>query len=250
MTGGRWTALLSALAVALVTITATAAGGTTTRSASLADPARPAEVVVRVPYALIEILGTDRAEVLIEIRDPAGAADTTTIPVVTQGNRVELEYPGNSRAVDIRVEVPRRSDLLLESSNGRPIRVEGVDGRIEILNSNAGVFLERVAGSAAVTSSNGPILAHFLRLDYDAVVSLITSNGRIEASLPRDFSGRVLAETDTGPIESELALEPEGEAELVRRPGRVLSGRIGDGQGSVRLRTNNAAIRVLFTSDD
>ena len=120
---------------------------------------------------------------------------------------------------------------------------------IEIVNSNAGVELVRVAGTASVSASNGGILAEFARLDVGATTSLITSNGVIVVTLPGSFEGRVLAESDTGPIESDFSVTPEPAVGLAR-PGHVLSGRIGAGGPLLRLRTENAGIKLVRAGED
>ncbi len=240
-----WQRLWMALALTAAVTQASAPGATTTHTATLTDPSQPAELVVRIPYALLKVVGTGRSDVQVEIREKAPGLDAVAIPLVTQGNRVELIHPRNSSLVEIWIEIPRRSDLVLESSNGGLLRVTGVDGSLEIVNSNAGVLLEDVSGAATVSTSNGPIVARFTRVDPGAIISLITSNATIDVWLPESFEGRVLAESDTGPIKSEFLVEPRSAEEAVRRPGRVLSGRIGRGEALLRLRTDNARIQLL-----
>ncbi len=218
--------------------------------AALTDPNLPAVLVFRVPYAVLEVVGTDRADVEVEMHGMrSGNAETVSIPPVVQGNRVEILHPLNTILLEIRIAVPRRSDLFLHGSNGGVIRVVDVNGSIEIVNSNAGVELVRVAGNASVSTSNGAILAEFIRLDVGATASLVTSNGAIVVTLPEGFEGRVLAESDTGPIESDFAVTLEPAVGLTR-PGRVLSGRIGAGGPLLRLRTENAGIKLVRASED
>lgn len=236
---------ISRMVVVLATLTAS---GASAQRIELAHPDHRAELVVRVSYATIEVLGAERSDIEIEVRaGQTGAVGALQVPVTAQGNRVEIVHPGNDSPVDLRIEVPRRSDLFLESSNGGPIRVAGIRGALEIVNSNAGVTLSGIDGTAVVSTSNGAIRAELVRVDPEsAAISLVTSNDAIELALPAGFEGRILAESDTGPVESELEVLPDPSVSgEVRRGGRVLSGRVGSGDGPlVRLRTENAAIRI------
>ena len=213
----------------------------------LADPDLPAEVVVHVAYATITVRGSERSDVALDVVEAdAEGVGTVHLPLRANGNRVEILHPGNDVPLALRLEVPRRSDLSVTSSNGGAIEIEGVDGDLEVVNSNAPVILSAIRGSAIVSTSNGEIVADFRRVDPSGTVSLFTSNHFITVALPPDFEGRVLAETDTGPIESDFEIEtlprPQGGP---RRPGRLLAGSIGGGDGPLmRLRTENARIRI------
>jgi hypothetical protein len=210
----------------------------------LADPRSPAELVVRVPYLRLEVVGSNRTDLSVEILTAHPEGGLPTLPIRARGNRVEIVHPGNEALIDLRIELPARSDLVLESSNGGLVTVTGVEGTVEIVNSNAGVSVEGVGGTLSIATSNGAIRAMLTRVDPEGSVSLLTSNGAIELRLPADFEGRVLAETGGDPIVTDFDITAEPPPGLPR-PGRVLSGRIGRGGPLVRLRTENAGIQLL-----
>jgi hypothetical protein len=212
---------------------------------TLTDPTQPAELFLRMPYATIEVVAKERSDVAIELdfEDVSDGIGVPVVPPIVHGNRIELLHPLNNVAVNVRIEVPRRTDLYLHTSNVRLVHVVGVRGEIEVESSNGAVELEDVGGSVAVSTSNGPITARVSALDEGSTVSLLTSNGPIRLTLPASFEGRVLAETDGDPIHSEFPVVREPVAG-VTRPGRVLSGRIGAGGALVRLRTDNAQIHL------
>ena len=211
---------------------------------TLADPTKPAELTFEMPYSIVHVVGRERSDIAVEIEDLQPGASRVVVPALALGNRVEVRHPLNQVLVSVRIEVPRRTNLNIFTSNAGLVRVEGVYGEIQIENSNAGVELDGVGGSVAVSTSNGHISARIAELYENAVVSLFTSNGEISLTLQKDFSGKILAESDTGVIESDFTVVPEP-AVGVTRPGRVLSGRIGEGGHLLRLRTDNAGIRIL-----
>lgn len=241
--------ILALVLVLVLTAPSPASDSSAEQVVSLGDPDAPVDLIFRMPYAVLEVVGTNRKDVWIEARPSAGASPVLPLlPVLSRGNRVEIVALGNARVLEVLIKVPRRSDLTLESSNGGPVRVSGVDGAVEIVNSNAGVFVARLSGSLSVATSNGPIRAVLTGLDHNGLVSLVTSNGPIEVALPASFQGRVLAETDGEPIECDLPVTPEEPAGL-RRPGTILSGRIGAGGHLLRLRTENAGISIIRSGE-
>jgi hypothetical protein len=71
---------------------------------------------------------------------------------------------------------------------------------------------------------------------------LLTSNSSIDVTLPRSISARLLADT----CNARITMEPSGHAQITGGPTH-LETVLGTGEGSVRLRTSNGAIRIRLT---
>jgi DUF4097 and DUF4098 domain-containing protein YvlB len=136
--------------------------------------------------------------------------------------------------------VPRSSDLDLETSNGG-ITVKDVKGELDLHSSNGGLSLEDVAGSVRARTTNGGITATFTgeRAEGDGI-ELSTTNGSIELSLPKRFSGELNARTVNGSIRSDFPLEDTNRR---RRPTRART-TLGDGGASIELETTNGSVRI------
>jgi len=189
---------------------------------------------------------------------PSGASVFVQLPA---------DYRGNANiAVSITAIVPRSCNLDLDTSNGR-VEVRWIDGNVQMgtsngriegqdikgdvvaETSNGGIRLERVSGSAEAVSSNGKVTIReasgdirchtsngsILLHNVVASAEAVTSNGSIECVIPDNASATVSGSTSNGKIRSEFP--------LTIRHKRV-SGRIGDGKSSIKLRTTNGSISI------
>jgi DUF4097 and DUF4098 domain-containing protein YvlB len=187
------------------------------------------------------------------------------------GATVRVVLPQNYRgraniAVSIEAVVPKKSNLDLNTSNGR-IEVEAIDGNVEMETSNGrivakdiagniladtsngSVHLEDVSGSAQAGTSNGKVIIQDAAGDIRAHTSngsirlhnvaagadAVTSNGSVTCSLPGDASATVYASTSNGRIRCDFPLN-------VRRSRA--SGKIADGKHTISLRTTNGSISI------
>jgi len=212
-------------------------------------------LVVDMPYATITVVGMPRADLEVRAaRDTVlggpgprpGAPPRVTAggppPVVVVEDRVEILAPGNTTPTLLWIRVPQRFSVQVRGSNGGAVTVQGVRGSIEIENSNAGVNLEDVAGTAVVSTSNGSVTATFTEVAEDGPLSFVTSNGAIDVTLPGGIDARVILETDNGDFFSDFEIRPAatGEPRAVR--GRRLEGVIGRGGPVYRFLTSNSDI--------
>ena len=124
----------------------------------------------------------------------------------------------NARA-DVEVAVPEKAQLELETSNGR-ITLSDIDGSVSAKTSNGAITF---AGSLEPESQN----------------SLRTSNGDVDVTLVNTPGVKLDAETRNGKISSELPITITG-----RSNDDQLTGDIGDGSSSLRIRTRNGAITI------
>jgi len=199
--------------------------------------------------------------------------EETKVVTETQssGASVTVVFPeGHERlasiAVSIEAVVPKNCSLDLMSSNGR-IEAQGIAGDAEMRTSNGAITaldiggkvvadtsngaveLERISGSADAESSNGSITIKEAAGDIRSETSngrillervvgsaeAITSNGSITCSLPTDVSATVFARATTGHVSCDFPVTIEKNR---------LSGKIGDGKASIKLRTSNGSIRI------
>ena len=153
-----------------------------------------------------------------------------------------------------------KGDLDAQTSNGS-IELTNVEGGAVLRTSNAGIRADELRGSLDATTSNGSIRIGMERLDAGRRVSLLTSNGGVELTLPSNLAGdvkattsnggitvhlpnlpgaRVTANTSNGSVTSEFEVKSMGASSKNR-----LEGSIGAGGPYIDLNTSNAAIRLL-----
>lgn len=195
---------------------------------------------------------------------------------VDEALELEVEVPRkwNRRGhANLELHVPRSTHLEISNPNGK-VWVEGVRGRVQVRSSNGSVRVEEVQGDIDINTSNakiccsgnaGQLLARSCngkieidehRGSVDASTSnatvratveqlgkegiyLATSNGRIVLELPEVVNADVDLWVDNGAIRNERELDSASR----ETGGRVL-GRIGHGGPLVKLRTSNGAISL------
>jgi hypothetical protein len=128
--------------------------------------------------------------------------------------------------------------------------VRRVTGQLEIVNSNAAIVLDGVAGTVLATTSNASIEGTLLAVDPSLPLSFLTSNGPIDVTIPSAVKANVRLESDTGPIATDFALAAiDGQAieRKLMRGGRLRTikhGAVNGGGPDITARTENAPITI------
>jgi DUF4097 and DUF4098 domain-containing protein YvlB len=164
--------------------------------------------------------------------------------------------PGTNYGCSISLDLPASLLLDLKSSNGA-ITVLESQNSVECSTSNGAITIEDTNGNVKLKTSNGEITArnHYGELDaktsngtIDADVVLPeggdcflkTSNGKIYLSVPEETSAMIEASTSNGGIEIDnIALTV-----ISMEKKKDLKGKMGDGDGEIRLETSNGSIRI------
>jgi DUF4097 and DUF4098 domain-containing protein YvlB len=199
----------------------------------------------------VEITGWDRDSVAISARIQAGArshdaavALAREVQIEIAGSTVRVNGPSTGRreqwGVILVVQVPRKSDLHAETTNG-PLSVDGVSGDIELRATNGPVSLSGVSGDVRARVQNGPLNVvlngsawNGKGLDAEAV------NGPVDLALPEDYNAELETGTVNGPTDFEIPITVTLHG---RRPDRIRT-TLGRGGASVRVVTTNGPITV------
>ncbi len=169
------------------------------------------------------------------------------VTIAEEGTDTEYYYRINSpneqrTAVNVRGSIPEQASLRISWRSGT-ISLSGPDGPLHITNGSGAVQVAGLANDAEIRVNNGGILVGVERLPEDVEIILETSNGDIDVSLPVETSATVAAETSAGSINTtglefqDRQLEPMG-------AGSAFQGRLGRGNASIRVRTENGTIRL------
>jgi DUF4097 and DUF4098 domain-containing protein YvlB len=132
--------------------------------------------------------------------------------------------------------------LEAHTSNGA-IRVEACAGPIETKSDNGRIEIRGARSPARAHTSNGAIDVEVAPEDRAPQVELGTSNGAIDLRLPESISARLEADTSLGRI----AIDPPTQAQFSGRRNH-LEAVLGEGEGTVRLRTSNGSIHIRLAA--
>jgi DUF4097 and DUF4098 domain-containing protein YvlB len=240
----------------------------------------------------IQIRSWDKPDILVEVekRGPTRESiDALEIRTEQNGNAIELEVKkprsesftgfGIHRSATARliVSVPHHIDVRARSGDGS-IRIERVNGRIELHTGDGSIHASDVTGEMTFNTGDGSVTVAGAegRLDLDtgdggvnvtgkltslrlhtgdgSIVyraepgtamaddwEITTGDGGVSLYLPESFDAEMDAHTGGGTIRNELSVTATGGGEVNRR---IVRGRLGEGGKRLRIRTGDGSIRL------
>lgn len=138
---------------------------------------------------------------------------------------------GDIRAADI-------ASLLDAHTGNGAIEIEGCASSVEADTNSGGIAIRQARSQVKATTGNGSVEAELAR-GYGLVQIDLTGTIGVDLQLPENVSALVEADNDAGGFEFEMP-----GVDCVRRGRTHLEAVLGNGQGSVCLRTSDGAIRV------
>jgi len=225
------------LCAALALLVGTVAGQDTVSdrvSVSLSDPSRPAFVEARLIHGGITIRGYEGTEIVVEAtvrtrpvrqREESESARgmiriqnrSTGLSVMEENNTVEIYTNSHTQAVDLDIQVPRRTSLKLATVNDGEILVEGIAGDLEVVNTNGSITLKHISGSAVVHALNEGVTVTFDQVSPEKAMAFSSMNGDIDVTFPAGTKANLVMRSTEGEIYSdfEIVLAPDAGKPIV-----------------------------------
>jgi hypothetical protein len=188
--------------------------GTTVRT-KFSDPAKPGTLKLALPWAEVYITGTDGNEVIVtsslaqkgkgEVDDEGFRRldEEVSFDLTEKDNVVTIvivgDNPWAAQDAQFHIQVPRSTNLSLQTETGGDVRVESVSGEIDINSMNGEVTLIDPGSSAVVNTMNGEINAVFKTAPVKPV-SLSSMNGEIALTLPSETKANLRMRSHNGSI--------------------------------------------------
>lgn len=131
--------------------------------------------------------------------------------------------------------------IKMESGNGGVELTDGQADRIVLSSSYGKVEARQLVTSelAAHSGHGGLNIVCSPATSSDLKAEVTSSYGGIDFAASPDFAGEVLLRTDYGSVHTDLPIAMTGEI-----TGKEITGRIGDGGGTLRLETSNGSIHL------
>lgn len=161
-----------------------------------------------------------------------------------------------SLQINYYVQVPARSDLVLETTNGE-VRAHGTEGRVEAKTTNGDIVVENargnivlsttngevritnVSGEASAHTTNGSVVAEIRKLPAQGRVDLETTNGNVEAYFADDLKATLEAMTTNGRVSIAFPIVREGVM-----TSKSIRGTIQGGGAKITIETTNGNVEV------
>lgn len=187
-----------------------------------------------------EAAKTALKELRIDVREEGDSLRIRTIHPKDNDGGFFSWLAGNHVDANVRytVTVPRRTNLDLETVNGR-IEAREIDGVMELETTNGKIEVARCAGRVSAETTNGGIVAQ-LNATSPGRMELETTNGSVEIQLPAGFRANLDARTTNGSIKSDFPITIQGTMDRNR-----LSGSLNGGGEELRIRTTNGSVKIL-----
>lgn len=185
----------------------------------LTDPSSRAKITVDLRRGSITVVGSSRNDVLIKYqsredksksksssntkdgltRISGGALD---LEAYESDNKVVLESDSYNKGVDVTLEVPRNSDLHVETYNSGDIKVSNIEGDVVAENYNGEIELLNISGSAIADTYNGEIKVTFNSIKPDTPMAFSTYNGDVDVTFPAGMNASLKMKSSRGDIYS------------------------------------------------
>jgi Putative adhesin len=137
------------------------------------------------------------------------------------------------------VRVSRVGGSVTASSGNGRVTVEDVSGPVRASSGNGDVFIGTVSGPVNASSGNGDVIVKMERVADSGDMTFSSGNGRIEVTLPSDFSAELDASTGSGRITTDFPIKVTGRLTQSR-----LRGTIGEGGRRLSMSTGNGSMEL------
>jgi DUF4097 and DUF4098 domain-containing protein YvlB len=154
----------------------------------------------------------------------------------------ECAGPLEAKTENGRVEIRSAQDRINAHTSNGALQIDDCPGPIEARTNNGGIAIRRARHAVHARTSEGRIELELDRGDQPVDAELTTSNSAIDLTLPQGVSTRLVADT----CNARITMDPPGPSPFTGSPTH-LETVLGTGEGSVRLRTSNGAIRIRLT---
>ena len=235
-------------------------------TAKFNDPSRPGLLKVNWHNGSIIIKAHNTNDVTIDAKSRSVSrrepADTSGLRRIDGGGRglivdsdannvMTISGPNSSFGGELEIEVPAKTNLNLQSHNGRTISVDAVEGDIEATNHNGSVELTNVGGSVVAHSMNGRVIVSFRDIAAGKPMSFSSMNGNVDVTLPASAKADLKMRTDNGEVWTGFDVQTKAASTLTNsdQGGRyrieidkTINGSINGGGAEIELRTRNGNI--------
>lgn len=252
----------------------------------LTNPSKPASVNVTVNHGEITVTGYNGKTIMVEARVDTGyweskhldklkeklkemkkekskniegmhliKNNSTGLSVEEENNVVDIRTSSFSKKVNVNIKVPYKSSLKIKCFQAGNIKVENVDGELDVTHHNGPITLNNVSGTVVAHSFNGSLSVSFDRVNLNKPMSFTTFNGDIDVTFPKNAKFNLKMKSDQGEIYSDFKLEMQSKPSPEKKPGRkdgkyiikfdkTLYGLLNGGGEEVQFKTFNGDIYI------
>jgi len=130
-------------------------------------------------------------------------------------------------------------DMNLRTHNGR-VTASHISGNTALKTHNGSVTCKLISGDMNLRTHNGSVKVFYSETAPPICdISIVTHNGGIDFTAPTNLSAETEISTHNGSINTDLPITIIG-----KLTKRKLTGKVGAGEGKLRLETHNGSIKI------
>jgi hypothetical protein len=198
------------------------------------DPSAPGRVEISLTTGKIDVEGYDGSEVIVRASGPAAAKQQRparqerdglrrvggggwSYTLEEQGGVVRLKNtPPMAGRLDLHVRMPRGAALKIRCMSCEVLRVQKLNGGIDIENMSGLTEALNVAGALNVHALSGDVKVSLTSVEADSATAISAMRGDIDMALPASAKATFSISNLSGDVFTDLDLELQ---EKVRRTG-------------------------------
>lgn len=172
-----------------------------------------------------------------------GGSDNTDVGfyVVQDGNTLIVKNLRKSEGATI--FLPKTQNVSVKSTWSGDIEIDGFSGEIEAkAQLNGSVKIINVNGPVTANALNGEITVEFGTVKQDSPISIYTTNGEVDVTLPSTTPANLALGTTNGDIYTNFEFKREEKDGLKSISGRKVKATINNGGVSISLKSTNGNI--------
>lgn len=185
------------------------------------------QLKVDINRGSIEVAGHDKPDVILEILQPITQADANSdaprsifVPrynfdIDSQTNTIEFDSYNQDYRLDVRILVPRKTNIIVENYYDGYLRVQNIAGAVDASSQNSSITVQDVSGRVSASNYNGDIEVLLNELGPADKVDIESYNGDVELRLPVSIAATVAVSTAVGSYQSDFNIELASGADSV-----------------------------------
>ena len=172
-----------------------------------------------------------------------GGNDNTDVGfyVVQDGNTLIVQNLRKSEGAEI--FLPKNQNVSVKSTWNGDIEIEGFTGEVEAdAQLNGSIEIMDVNGPVTANTLNGEITVEFGTVKQDSPISIYSTNGAVDVTLPGNTPADLALSSVNGEIYTNFELKREEKNGLKSVSGRKVNAAINNGGVNISLRSTNGNI--------
>ncbi|KQC30409.1 hypothetical protein AAY42_11415 [Flagellimonas eckloniae] len=172
-----------------------------------------------------------------------GGSDNTEVGfyVIQDGNSLIVKNLRKSEGATI--YLPKTQNVSVKSTWSGDIEIDGFSGEIEAdAQLNGSIEITNVNGPVTANALNGEVIVKFGKVKQDSPISIYTTNGEVDVTLPSNTPANLTLGTTNGDIYTNFEFKREEKDGLKSISGRKVRATINNGGVNISLKSTNGNI--------